>query len=238
MGKRLIQQARGKGSMTYRAPSHRYKGSSTYSKKENTKVKILDFIHCPAHSAPLAKVTDPTKKSVFLIAAEGIKVGEEIQYSPTAEIKSGNILQLKNIPEGTKIFNIESQPGDDGKFCRSAGAFARVVAKIKNKVVVQFPSKKQKEFPQDCKASIGIVAGGGISEKPILKAGIKMKMKRARNKLYPRSGATSMNAVDHPFGGTTSSHKGKPTVTPRGAPPGRKVGLLRATRTGRRKGKR
>ena len=148
MGKRLIQQARGKGSMTYRAPSHRYKGSSTYPKQENIKIKIMDFIQCPAHSAPLAKVTHPTEKSVFLIAAEGIKVGEEIQYSSTADIKSGNILQLKDIPEGTKIFNIESRPGDNGKFCRSAGAFARVVAKIKNKVVVQFPSKKQKGFPQ------------------------------------------------------------------------------------------
>ncbi len=238
MGKRLIQQARGKGSMTYRAPSHRYKGSSTYPKKEDTKSKILDFILCPAHSAPLAKVSHPTEKSNLLIAAEGIKVGEYIQYGPNVEIKSGNILQLKDIPEGTKVFNIESRPGDNGKFCRSAGAFARVVAKIKNKVVIQFPSKKQKEFFEECKASIGTVAGGGISEKPILKAGTRMKMKRARNKLYPRSGATSMNAVDHPFGGTTSSHKGKPTVTPRGAPPGRKVGMLRARRTGRKTGKR
>ena len=238
MGKRITQQKRGHGGPRYTSPSHRYTIKSTYLNADGNKGKILDFIISPAHSAPIIKVDYPDNNVGFMIAAEGIRVGENILYGETAGIKSGNVLPLKSIPEGTRIFNIESQPGDNGKFCRSAGAFARVLSKTKNNVTIQFPSKKTKEFSEKCRASIGTVAGSGISDKPFLKAGTMHRIKKARNKLYPSVSGTSMNAVDHPFGGTLSSRKGRPTVVPKGAPAGRKVGMLRASRTGRKRGKR
>ena len=238
MGKRITQQKRGHGGPRYKAPSHRYTIKSTYLKKETGKGKILDFTISPAHSAPIIKIGYPNHETGFIIAAEGLRVGEDLSYGEKASIQPGNILPLKAIPEGTRIFNIESQPGDNGKFCRSAGAFARILSKTKNNVTVQFPSKRTKDFSESCRASIGTVAGSGRSDKPFLKAGTMHKIRKARNKLYPSVSGTSMNAVDHPFGGTLSSRKGRPTVVPRGAPPGRKVGMLRASRTGRKKGKR
>lgn len=236
MGKRLISQARGKGGPRYRTPKHRFKGRIKYPKSETIFV-IKDLIRCPSHNAPLAKVEYPEEKDAVVIAAEGIRVGEKMRYGPKSNIKAGNIRRLKNIPEGTKVFNIESHPGDNGKFCRSAGAFARVLNKTKKYVTVQFPSKKKKEFMGECRAIIGTAAGSGIVEKPILKAGKKYKMMKARNKLYPSVSGTSMNAVDHPFGGTKSSHKGRPTTVPKGAPAGRKVGKLKSRRTGKKKGR-
>ena len=238
MGKRITQQKRGHGGPRYKAPSHRYNIKSTYLNKEKGSGKILDFIISPAHSAPIIKIGYPNNEIGFIIAAEGLRVGEELSYGGDIDIKPGNILPLKSIPEGTRIFNIESQPGDNGKFCRSAGAFARILSKTKEKVTIQFPSKRTKDFSEKCRASIGTIAGSGISDKPFMKAGTMHKIRKARNKLYPSVSGTSMNAVDHPFGGTLSSRKGRPTVVPKGAPPGRKVGMLRASRTGRKRGKR
>ena len=238
MGKRITQQKRGHGGPRYRAPSHKYKIKSTYLNNDKGICKILDFIISPAHSAPIVKISYTNNQIGFIIAAEGLKVGESLLCGEKASINSGNILPLKSIPEGTKIFNIESQPGDNGKFCRSAGAFARILSKTKKNVTIQFPSKRTKDFSENCRASIGTVAGSGISDKPFLKAGTMHRIKKARNKLYPSVSGTSMNAVDHPFGGTLSSRKGRPTVVPKGAPPGRKVGMLRASRTGRKRGKR
>ena len=70
---------------------------------------------------------------------------------------------------------------------------------------------------------------------PFVKAGKKFYVKKAKNKLYPRTSAVSMNAVDHPFGSGRGSHIGKPSTSPRFAPPGRKAGQIRAKRTGRKK---
>ena len=97
------------------------------------------------------------------------------------------------------------------------------------------PSKKEKEFNANCRATIGVVAGGGRLEKPFLKAGKKWHAKRARGKLYPVTSAVAMNAVEHPFGSGRGRHMGKPNVAPRHAPPGRKVGLVRPRRTGRKR---
>ena len=107
--------------------------------------------------------------------------------------------------------------------------------KTKNKVIVQFKSKKTKELNPECRAIVGIAAGGGRLEKPILKAGKRMKMMRAKNKLYPQTSGVAMNAVDHPFGSGRGRHIGKSKVAPRFAPPGRNVGSIRSKRTGAKK---
>lgn len=229
MGKRILQQRRGRGTMTYRSPGHRFKGEVKHPFQNGY---VVDLVNCPGHSAPLISILYSNGEKSFSLAPHGIKVGDEITIEK-AEVKRGNVLSLKDIPEGTSVFNIESTPGDGGKFVRTTGTFAKVVAKTVTSVTVKLPSKKEKTFHPECRAAIGIVAGAGRPEKPFLKAGTRYHKMRAKNKLYPSVSGTSMNAVDHPFGGSKSSHKGKPTIAPKHAPPGRKVGKFKPRRTGK-----
>lgn len=235
MGKNLIQQARGKGGPRYRAPSFRYVGEAKYIdfSKDVLTGNVADIVDCPGHSAPLA-IVDYQSKMALMIAPEGIRVGDKITTGKS-EITTGNTMMLRDIPEGTTIFNIEGQPGDGGKFCRSSGTSARLIGSSGKKIIVELPSKKQREFEADCRATIGTVAGGGRPEKPFLKAGNAHYAMKATNKLYPRTSARSMNAVDHPFGNKRSARKAKQRPAPKNAPPGRKVGKIRPRRTGRKK---
>ncbi|HLC97797.1 MAG TPA: 50S ribosomal protein L2 [Candidatus Nanoarchaeia archaeon] len=234
MGKNLIQQRRGKGSPTYRAPSHHFKGSVKFPTMPTNGI-VVDLVHCAAHTAPLMEVKYLTGERDLAFAPEGIKIGDEISVGEESDLKMGNVLPLAKIPEGTAIYNIELRPGDGGKLVRSSGTFAKVVAKTERGVHIKLPSKKEKIFLPECRAAIGVLAGSGRVEKPFLKAGTRMKKMRARNKLYPRVCGISMNAVDHPFGGKNSHIKGRPTQSPRSAPPGRKVGKIAPRRTGRRR---
>ncbi len=244
MGKRIIQQARGKGGPRYRAPSHRFVARPThrnYDEKEKTSITygvVKDLIHCPAHTAPIAKIFYETGEKCYMIAPVGLKVNQKIATGIQASLIIGNTLPLKNIPEGTNIYNIEKNPGDLGRFVKTSGVSAKVGTKLHDKIVVIMPSKKKKLFNPECRATIGVIAGGGRTEKPFVKAGRKYYAMKARNKLYPITSAGAMNATDHPFG----SGRGGPTfggrassIAPKNAPPGRKVGLLRPRRTGKRK---
>src|SRR3989338_4210220 len=233
MGKNLIQQKRGKGSPTYRAPSFRYKGKTAYNSYTKNLIggEVKDIIHCSGHSAPLIDIVYDNGETSLLQAPEGIRVGDKIMHGEGASVNSGNILPLKSIPEGTLIYNIEGAPGDGGKFVRCSGTSAKVLSKVKDKVIVMLPSKKEKEFNSSCRATIGIIAGAGRTEKPFLKAGFKFHATRARNKMWPRSAALAMNAVSHPFGGRSTCAKGKASTISRDAPPGAKVGKIAARRT-------
>src|SRR3989344_3223474 len=244
MGKRLVSQARGRGGPRYRSPSHRFRGKPEHRPyDENEKIgmvfgTIKDLVHCPGHSAPLAAVEYETGERGYILAAEGLRVNQKIASGINAPIEIGNTLPLKSIPVGTDVYNIESAPGDQGKFVRTSGGVARVVGKIKDKIVLKLSSKKSRMFNPECRAAIGIIAGSGRLEKPLLKAGKKYYAKKAKNKLFPVTSAGAMNATDHPFG----SGRGGPTYggkassnAPRNAPAGRNVGLIRARRTGRKK---
>lgn len=241
MGKRIIQRRRGKGSLTYTSNSHRYKGEikhRIYDERERNDVvkgKIVDLIHCPGHSAPLAKVKYETGEEVLIAAPLGSQVNQEVQSGIKSEIKDGNTLPLKSIPDGTNVYNIELKPGDGGKLVKASGGFAKVLGRVKDKILVRLPSKKQKEFSLDCRATIGVVGGGGRGDKPFIKAGRRWHAMKARGRLYPQTSGVAMNAIDHPFGSGRGRHVGKPTVAPRNAPPGRKVGQIRASKTGRGK---
>ncbi len=237
MGKNLIQQARGKGGPSYRSPKHRSKGASKYSPLgEMIQEKVVGIITSPMHTTPLLRVSKSGKENEHLIIApEGLKVGDIIEVGPGAAIKPGNVLHLKDIPEGTPVYNIEGQPGDGGKFVRSSGLAARVVTQRKDSVVIQFPSKKFKSFPSRCRATIGIAAAGGRTEKPITKAGNAHFIKRTKNKRYPMISGSAQNAVDHPFGNKRTSRKSKARPAPKFAPPGRKVGMIRPRKSGRGK---
>lgn len=233
MGKNLIIQKRGKGGPAYRAPSFNYKGKIRYAKlsEKSAEGKVVDLIDCPGHNSPLAKVKYNTGEVVLFNAPEGIKVGDTVIVN-AQEAALGNTMKLKDIPEGTTVYNIENLPGDGGKFVRSSGGFARVLARHGNKVVVKLPSNKQKKFNPECRATIGIISGGGRTEKPFVKAGKKYFAMKTRNRTWPKVCGLSMNAVSHPFGGRSSHAKGHHSEVSRHAPSGRKVGKIAPKRTG------
>ena len=117
---------------------------------------------------------------------------------------------------------------------RTAGTYAVVNKKEQNKVIIVMPSKKEKIFNENCRATIGMVAGHGIKEKPIVKAGSKYYKMKAKSKLWPRTSAVKMNVVDHPFG-SGRGKRIKKKIAKRNSPPGKKVGLLKPKKTGRKK---
>ena len=231
MGKRIISQARGKGSFSYRVKRKAYVYRLKYPSKLSGQGTVLSLINSPAHSAPIAKIKHD--KGVFYIPAfEGMLEGQKIMFEGN-EINEGNILRLGNIPIKTSVYNIESKPGDGGVFIKTAGSSATVSRIVGNEIMLLMPSKKERGFHPDCRATIGIIAGAGRLEKPILKAGKKHYMTKARGKLWPRTSAVKMNVIDHPFG-SGRGKRIKSKIAKRNAPPGRRVGLLRPRRTGKR----
>lgn len=236
MGKPLNQQRRGKGSPTWRSPKHRYSPRSGFRGLHGRGV-VVDLFRDPSRSAPLALVRHE-EGELIVPAAYGLEVGQIIEVGGEAEPVPGNVVPLRRVPEGGRIFCLELSPGDGGKMVRAAGSSAVVMSKEGKKVKVKLPSGKLKELSPDCRAVVGVVAGAGIREKPILKAGKKAHIMRAKHRYWPRVSASSMNALDHPFGGGRKHrHTGKPQTASRNAPPGRKVGYIAAKRTGKKKGK-
>ncbi len=238
MGTRLIQQRRGTGSPTYKAPSHRYLGRFEYVSFPPGKSilgEVIDLVNCVGHDTPVMVVEYETGDTVILPAPLGIKVGDKVWAGEKKELMIGSVLKLADIPTGVDIYNLENKPFSNGKFVRNTGGVARILGKTSTEVTVQLPSRKKINLHPFCRALIGRAAGGGRTEKPMLKAGKKHYAKHARNKLYPHVKGVSMNAVDHPHGGTHSRQLGLPTAVSHHAPPGAKVGLIGASRTGRRK---
>ncbi|NGM69466.1 50S ribosomal protein L2 [Natronolimnobius sp. AArcel1] len=236
MGRRILGQRRGRGTSTFRAPSHRYKAKLDHKKTEDDDIvrgTVVDIEHDPARSAPIAAIEFEDGEQRLVLVPEGVTVGEEIQVGVSAEIKPGNTLPLAEIPEGVPVCNVESNPGDGGKFARAGGTNADLITHDRSAAVVQLPSGEVKRLDPQCRATIGVVAGGGRTEKPMVKAGNKYHKMRARGSKWPRVRGVAMNAVDHPFGGGGRQHPGKPKSVSRDAPPGRKVGDISSRRTGR-----
>lgn len=236
MGKSLIQQRRGKGSPTFRAPSHRYRGKVRYVPLSATTLvgRVVEILHDPGRTAPVARVKFENGVEKLIIAPEGLLVGEEVYVGPNAPVKIGNTLPLSKIPEGTYVYDIEGVPGDGGKYVRSGGTYALVVSREADRVIVQLPSGELKHFKPECRATIGVAAGGGRLEKPIVKAGKAYYIMKARNRFWPKPRGVKMNAVNHPHGGK-EHHIGRPSTISRRAAPGQKVGHIAARRTGVRK---
>ena len=243
MGKRIIPQRRGRGTSTYRSHSFRFAGKTSYNAYKKDGIiegEIVDLVHSKGHSAPLLKVKYENGKEALIPSFEGAFIGKKITINQSEKVNRddvtiGNAYMLKNMPEGTSIFNIELTPGDSGKLVKSGGSFATVVSHLRGMTKIVLPSKKEKVLNSNCRAFVGQIGGGGRLEKPFLKAGFKFMWMKKKNKLYPRVSGVAMSAVDHPHGGTRSLRKGRPTIAPHNAPPGRKVGMLRPRHTGRNK---
>jgi large subunit ribosomal protein L2 len=236
MGRRIQGQRRGRGTPTFRAPSHRYKADLAHRTVEDGDVvagEVVGVEHDPARSAPVAEIQFEDGDHRLVLAPEGVGVGDEIQVGVSAAIEPGNTLPLAEIPEGVPICNVESNQGDGGRFARASGVNATLLSHDRNVAVVQLPSGEMKRLDPQCRATIGVVAGGGRTEKPMVKAGNKHHKMKARGTKWPRVRGVAMNAVDHPFGGGGRQHPGRPKSVSRDAPPGRKVGDISSRRTGR-----
>lgn len=232
MAKRIISQARGKGSGTYRVRRRAYRFELRYPARisgEGTVVKLQNSI---AHTAPLAKIIY-NGGAFYMPAFEGMVEGQKIKLE-TNEIQNGNIVRLKDIPVKTQIYDVESRPGDGGIFIKTAGSSAIVTGNSENFSQIMLPSKKEKKLNPDCRAVIGIIAGSGRLDKPFVKAGKKFHLKKSKGKLWPRTSAVKVNAIDHPFG-SGRGKRPKSKIAKRNAPPGARVGHLRPRRTGRKK---
>ncbi|MBA3044738.1 MAG: 50S ribosomal protein L2 [Candidatus Thermoplasmatota archaeon] len=224
MGKPIIPQRRGKGSMTYRSPSHRHKGVPGYPRNYTGPGKVIDIFHAPGRSTPMAKVAfgDTT---ILLLAPEGLRVNQTVNIGSGLPIEMGNIMPLRDIPEGTLVHNIEGVPGDGGKYVRTAGTSATIITRG-NKIIVQMPSGSFKNFEGTCLATVGILANSGRDDKPFVKAGNKFYSCRSKAKRNKKVKGIAMNACNHPHGGGGHPHVGTQSTVSYNAPPGRKVGRL------------
>jgi large subunit ribosomal protein L2 len=231
MGKRIIQQARGHGSSTYRAKPTSFVYKLQYPRVLEGEGTVVKLLNSSAHSAPLAKIL--YKNGVFYIPAfKGMIEGQKISFNEG--IQPGNILPLGKLSVKTEIYCIESRPGDGGKFIKAGGSSAIISRVTENEVLIMLPSKKEKSFNSRCRAIIGQIAGHGRLEKPIIKAGKQHYIKKIKNKMWPRTSAVKVNAIDHPFGsGRGKNIKSK--IAKRNAPAGRRVGLIRPRRTGKKR---
>jgi large subunit ribosomal protein L2 len=230
MGKNLRQQRRGRGTPVYRAPTHRFIGKLRYPALAEGEGKVVDIAHSAGKATPVA-IVQVGGKNELLVPVEGLHTGQAIRFGGSPE--NGNVVELKNIPEGTRVCNIELRPMDGGKMCRAPGSAALVVTRGEDRCVLELPSKRQVIFDARCRATVGVPAGAGRAEKPFMKAGKKSHAMRATGRYWPVVSGVSKNPVDHPFGGKTKP--GMPVTMSRWKPPGAKVGSVAARRTGKRK---
>lgn len=164
--------------------------------KINIPYKIVSVEYDPNRTGfiGLAVYRDGEKRYVLL--PKNVKVGEELITSPTAPIKLGNRTQLKEIPIGTYVYNVELRPGSGAKIARSAGNFIQVLAKDAGMVDLKMPSTEVRKVREDSWASIGEVSNEDQRLQNYGKAG-KSRWKGIR----PTVRGTAMNPVDHPHGG-------------------------------------
>lgn len=234
MGKRLISQRSGRGTHTFKAKHRGIEAKYLTQAGELIKGEVTDLIKENGRHAIIAEITFADGKKENLVAAEGLYLGQRIEQGKGATVEIGNVSYVSELPEGCPIFAIERIAGDGGTMIKSSGSYALLMAKDSKKVTVKMPSGGLINLPLDVRATVGNVSCGGRQDKPMVKAGNMFFLMKAKRKMYPRVRGVKMNAVDHPFGG--AAHKpGKSKSTARNAPPGRKVGAIASTRTGRRK---
>ncbi|KAJ1817961.1 60S ribosomal protein L2 [Coemansia sp. RSA 2598] len=244
MGRVIRSQRKGAGSI-FKARVHRRKGAAKlraidYSERNGyIRGMVKEIIHDPGRGAPLAKVQfrDPYRFKVrteLFIATEGMHTGQFVFCGKNAQLAVGNVLPLSQMPEGTIISNIEEKPGDRGSLARTSGNYATVIGHNPDEGTtrVKLPSGNKKVLKSDCRGTVGIVAGGGRIDKPLLKAGRAFYKHRAKRNSWPRTRGVAMNPVDHVHGGGNHQHIVKASTVARSSVPGQKVGLIAARRTG------
>ena len=176
-------------------------------------VKTLEYD--PNRSAFIALVEYTDGEKAYIIAPQGLKVGDKIVSRPDADIKTGNALPLKNIPTGTFVHNVELYPGKGAQLARSAGIMAQLMAKENGMALLRLPSGELRNVPGECMATVGQVGNTDHENVKIGKAGRKRHLG-----VRPTVRGSVMNPNDHPHGGGEGkSPVGRPgPVTPWGKP--------------------
>ena len=176
---------------------------------------VLTLEYDPNRSANIALIQYEDGVKAYILAPEGLKIGDQVLSSAAADIKPGNCLPIANIPVGTIIHNIELYPGKGAQLVRSAGVAAQLTAKEIGKAQVRLPSGEVRYVRLDCKATIGQVGNQDHSNVQLGKAGRTRHMG-----IRPTVRGSVMNPCDHPHGGGEGkSPIGRPSpVTPWGKP--------------------
>ncbi|MCL1995167.1 MAG: 50S ribosomal protein L2 [Defluviitaleaceae bacterium] len=165
-------------------------------RKDGIPAKVSSIEYDPNRTANIALLVYADGEKRYMLAPVGLKVGDKILNGPTAEIRPGNTLSMKDMPVGTTIHNIEMRPGQGGKLVRSAGNSAQLMAKEGSQATVRLPSGEMRLLPIDCRATIGQVGNINHELINIGKAGRKRNMG-----IRPTVRGSVMNPNDHPHGG-------------------------------------
>jgi len=183
--------------------------------KDGIPAKVASIEYDPNRTAYIALLVYADGEKRYIIAPQGIAVGTELLSGPEADIKPGNTLQLKDIPVGTVIHNIEMKAGKGAQIVRSAGTSAQLMAREGNYASLRLPSGEVRKVRIECKATIGTVSNPTSNIVKIGKAGRKRHMG-----IRPHVRGSVMNPCDHPHGGGEGkSPIGRPgPVTPWGKP--------------------
>ncbi len=183
--------------------------------KDGVPATVKSIEYDPNRSANIALLYYADGAKTYILAPVGLKVGDTVMSGETADIKAGNALQLKDIPVGTMIHNIEMQPGKGGQIARAAGMSAQIMARGDKYVTIKMPSGEMRYILATCKATIGQV---GNLEHEIIRVGKAGKTRYLG--IRPTVRGVVMNPCDHPHGGGEGkSPVGMPgPVTPWGKP--------------------
>ena len=183
--------------------------------KFDVKATVASLEYDPNRSAHIALLQYEDGEKRYIIAPDGLKVGDVVEAGPAADIKPGNALPLINIPTGTFIHNVELYPGRGGQLARAAGNAAQLMAKEGGYALLRLPSSELRKVPETCMATIGVVGNTDHENVKIGKAGRTRHMG-----IRPTVRGSVMNPCDHPHGGGEGkSPIGRPgPVTPWGKP--------------------
>jgi len=160
------------------------------------KMKVLAIEYDPNRTCFIALVSLENGRKAYILAPDGMKVGDEIVYSENAPIERGNRLKLKNIPIGTDVYNVELVPGKGGKIARAAGNSCQIMGEEGKYVLLRMPSGEIRKVLGECFASIGQLSNPQHRFEEIGKAGRKRWMG-----IRPTVRGSAMTPADHPHGG-------------------------------------
>ncbi|BBA84690.1 50S ribosomal protein L2 [endosymbiont of Euscepes postfasciatus] len=179
--------------------------------KDNIFAKVIRLEYDPNRSCNIALIvySDGIKK--YILLPKNLNIGDKIISGSKVDIKIGNCMEIKNIPIGTNIHNIEMLPKKGGKISRSAGSYSQLLSKDKKYSIIKLKSGEIRKILSSCRATIGEVG----NEKMFLQSLGKAGANRWRG-TRPTVRGTAMNPVDHPHGGGEGKNFGKHPVTPLG----------------------
>ena len=182
--------------------------------KDGVKAKVVSIEYDPNRNSRIALVSYKDGEKIYILAPNGISVGDFIESGPKADIKIGNALPLRNIPSGTFVHAVELRPSGGAKMARSAGSSVQLMNKEGDLALLRLPSGEMRTVPLDCRATIGVVGNAEAELSKLGKAG-RNRWKGTR----PQTRGVAMNPVDHPLGGGEGkSSGGRTPVSPWGKP--------------------